>query len=120
VSSKNSTTSGINSAPCANAHYRYSKLAGRTPNAALASSAVRLRFPSAAAPRHPLPKPESGRYHLIRFVRHDRRIDIFGESFRVPAEAVYAYVRATVDVARQHLTIRLDEKVIDQHRYEVR
>jgi len=104
-----------------NAHYRYSKLAGRTPNAALASSAVRLRFPAGPdAPRHPLPKPESGRYHLIRFVRHDGRIDIFGESFRVPAEAVYAYVRATIDVARQHLTIRLDEKVIDQHRYVVR
>ena len=104
-----------------NAHYRYSKLAGRTPNAALTSSAVRLRFPERTdAPRHPLPKPESGRYHLIRFVRHDGRIDIFGESFRVPAEAVYAYIRATVDVGRQHLTIRLDDKVIDQHRYVMR
>ena len=104
-----------------NAHYRYSKLGGRTPNATLVASAVRLRFPSGPeAPRHPLPKPESGRYHLIRFVRQHGAIDIFGESFRVPAEAVHAYVRATVDVARQHLTIRLDGKVIDRHAYRVR
>lgn len=104
-----------------NAHYRYSKLGGRTPNATLASSAVRLRFPTApTAPRHPLPKPETGCYHLIRFVRHDGRIDLFGETFRVPPEAVYAYVRATVDVARQQLTIRLEGTVIDQHQYRLR
>jgi putative transposase len=104
-----------------NAHYRYSKLGGRTPNATLAASAVRLRFPTSLhAPRHPLPKPEAGRYHLIRFVRSTGQIDVFGEPFRVPTEAVYAYVRATVDVTRQQLTIRLDGRVIDQHRYLLR
>ena len=104
-----------------NAHYRYSKLGGRTPNAALAASAVRLRFPSSPqAPRHPLPKPERGRYHLIRFVRHDGQIDLFGEAFTVPPEAIYAYVRATVDVGREQLTIVLDGRVIDEHRYVLR
>ena len=104
-----------------NAHHRYSKLGGRTPNAALAASAVRLRFPSSPQPpRHPLPKPDRGRYHLIRFIRHDGQIDIFGETFAVPPEAVYAYVRATVDVGRQQLTIVLDGRVIDQHRYLLR
>jgi transposase-like protein len=104
-----------------NAHYRYSKLGGRTPNAALAASAVRLRFPDTReAPRHPLPKPEAGRYHLIRFVRQAGTIDLFGETLRVPPEAIYAYVRATVDVAHQHLTILLDGKVVDQHQYRVR
>ena len=86
-----------------------------------AASAVQLRFPSSLhAPRHPLPKPEAGRYHLIRFVRSSGQIDVFGELFRVPSEAVYAYVRATVDVTRQQLTIRLDGRVIDQHRYLLR
>jgi hypothetical protein len=104
-----------------NARYRYSKLGGRTPNATLAASAVPLRFPgSATAPRHPLPKPVSGRYHLVRFVRSDGRLDVFGEAFRVPDEAVYSYVRATVDVGRQHLTIVMDGRVIDQHRYLMR
>lgn len=104
-----------------NAHYRYSKLGGRTPNGMLTSSAVSLRFPAQpTAPRHPLEKPDRGCYHLIRFVRHDGHIDLFGEPIRVPPEAVYAYVRATVDVAREQLTIRLDGTVIDQHPYRLR
>ena len=48
------------------------------------------------------------------------KIDLFGEAFTVPPEAVYAYVRATVDVGRQQLTIVLDGRVIDQHRYFLR
>jgi putative transposase len=104
-----------------NAHYRYSKLGGRTPNAVLAASAVPLRFPAAPhAPAHPLPKPVRGRYHAIRFVRHDGCIDLFGERLRVPPEAVYAYVRATVDVAQQQLSVVLDGRVIHQQPFLLR
>ena len=104
-----------------NAHYRYSKLGGRTPNAVLAASATPLRFPGEpCAPHHPLPKPAHGRYHVIRFVRHDGSIDIFGERVRVPPEAVYTYVRATVDVAHQQLSVILDGRVIDQHTFLLR
>jgi transposase-like protein len=104
-----------------NAHYRYSKLGGRTPNAVLGASAVALRFPSQPqAPQHPLPKPTRGRYHAIRFVRHDGHIDLFGEQLRVPPEAVSAYVRVTVDVAEQQLRVVLDGRVIDQQRFLLR
>jgi putative transposase len=104
-----------------NGRHRYSKLGGKTPNAALAATATRLRFPTKAdAPQHPLPKPERGRYHVIRFVRHEGQIDLFGETFRVPPEAIYTYVRATVDVTRQQLSIVLDGRVIDEHRYQLR
>jgi putative transposase len=104
-----------------NAHYRYSKLGGRTPNAVLAASRVPLRFPDQpTAPQHPLPKPAHGRYHLIRFVRHDGRIDLFGEPLRVPPEALYTYVRATIDVGQERLTVALDGRVIDQHRFLLR
>jgi len=104
-----------------NAHYRYSKLGGRTPNATLAASATPLRFPVAPhAPTHPLPRPTHGRYHLIRFVRQDSSIDLFGERLRVPPEAVYAYVRATVDVGRQQLRVVLDGHVIDQRAFLLR
>jgi transposase InsO family protein len=104
-----------------NARYRYSKLGGRTPNAMLTASAVRLRFPPTPhAPRHPLPRPDTGRYHLVRFVRSNGRIDLFGELLPVPTEAAYTYVRATVDVARQQLSIVLDGRVIDQHKFLLR
>jgi putative transposase len=104
-----------------NGCHRYSKLGGKTPDAALAAAHVPLPFPpSRAAPRHPLPKPEQGRYHLIRLIRRDGRLDVFGESFRVPAVATHTYVRATIDVTRQRLLIYLDNRVIDEHQYRLR
>lgn len=104
-----------------NTRYRYSALGGKTPAATLSGQAGALRFPPTThAPRHPLPKPDRGRYHLIRFIRSDRLLDIFGEKFRTPPEATYEYVRATIDVARQHLQVFLDDTLIDQHRYQLR
>ena len=100
---------------------RYSKLGGKTPDQTFAQSGARLRFPpTTRAPRHPLPKPVRGRYHLIRFIRSDRRLDVLGEAFRLPAVAVYTYVRATIDVARQRLDVYLDDQVIAEHRYPLR
>ena len=104
-----------------NARYRYSKLRGQTPDAALAATRVQLRLPpNEAAPRHPLPKPDAGRYHLVRFIRHDGTLNVFGERFPVPPEAHFEYVRATVDVVRQRLTVSLDDRVIDEHQYRLR
>lgn len=99
-----------------NTRYRYTKLQGRTPQMALGQAQIRLPE-SPTAPKHPLPKPKSGRYHLIRFIRGDALLDIFGERFRVPPEVVYEYVIATIDVARQKLTIRMNEIIVDEHDY---
>jgi hypothetical protein len=104
-----------------NSRYRYSKLGGKTPQAALEASGVELRFPSTQeAPRYPLSKPERGRYHLIRFVRSDGFVDVFGEKFQAPPEAVYEYVRLTIDVAQQRLLVFLDGTIIDEHEYRSR
>jgi hypothetical protein len=69
--------------------------------------------PTLEPPHHPLPKPTRGRYHLVRFIRSDRQLDVFGERFRTPPEATYEYVRATIDVARQTLCVYLDSALID-------
>jgi len=104
-----------------NSHYRYSKLKGKTPLQSLAACRKQLIFPSSEQPPHyPIPKPETGRYHFIRFIRSDARLDIFGETFHVPSEAVYEYVRATVDVANQKLTLFLDNTAIDEKQYFLR
>ena len=104
-----------------NTLYRYSPLGGKTPAAALAAANVALRFPATEqAPRHPLPKPEVGRYHLIRFVRSEGLVDIFGEKFKAPPQAMYEYVRATVDVRRQRLQLFLDDELIDELPYQLR
>ena len=75
---------------------------------------------SPTPPQHPLPKPASGRYHLVRFIRSEPVLDIFGERFRLPSEAVYEYVIATIDVAEQKLKVTLNEVVIDEHDYHLK
>jgi len=68
-----------------NSAYRYSKIKGKTPLKALASMDKKLIFPSKGnAPRYPLDKPEEGCYHLVRFIRSDCRLNIFGEMFPAP------------------------------------
>jgi len=96
-------------------------LRGRTPQMALEQQQQPLRLPpSAVAPQHPLPKPETGRYHLVRFVRSDAVLNVFGEKFLVPPEAVYEYLIATVDVEQQKLRVKMNEIVIDEHNYQLR
>lgn len=104
-----------------NARYRYSKLGGRTPTAALRASGQIVRYPNEVEPpEHPLPKPTRGRYHIVRFIRSDRVLDLFGERFTLPPVATYEYVRATVDVEAQHLSVHLDEELIHEQKYRLR
>ena len=104
-----------------NTRYRYTKLRGRTPQMALDEQKLQLRLPaSPSAPQHPLPKPEKGRYHLVRFIRSDAVLNIFGEKFRLPPESVYEYLIATIDVARQKLRVTMNDVVIDEHDYQLR
>ncbi len=104
-----------------NSHYRYSRLQGQTPLAALEAFAYPLRFPvQEVAPRVPLPKPETGRYHLVRFIRSDQHLDVFGERFPVPPEVEHSYVVATIDVARERLAVRLGTELIVELPYHLR
>jgi len=109
-----------------NSKYRYSKLNGQTPIQALARmgwgrKGRKLVFPDREQPpRYPLDKPESGRYHLVRFIRSDRRLNIFGELFEVPPEAQYEYVVATIDVKEQKLKLFLDHIQVEEYEYRLR
>lgn len=104
-----------------NTLYRYSKLNGRTPQRALDQSRHAIRFPeSTGAPKCPLPKPTSGRYHLVRFIRSNLVLDIFGERFKLPSEAAYEYAVATIDVERQKLSVRIDDATIAEFDYTAR
>jgi putative transposase len=103
-----------------NSTYRYSKIKGKTPLQALAGMEKKLVFPSKNdAPRHPLDKPEKGRYHLVRFIRSNCRLDIFGEIFLVPPETQYEYVVATIDVKEQKLKLFLDTIQIEEYDYRL-
>ena len=104
-----------------NSTYRYSKIKGKTPLKALAEMETKLIFPSKRdTPRHPLDKPEEGCYHLVRFIRSDCRLNIFGEMFPAPPETQYEYVVATVDVKEQKLKLFLDTIQIEEYKYRLR
>lgn len=104
-----------------NNRYRYSKLGGRTPMTALAASNTKLRFPMQdKAPEHRIRKPETGKYHVVRLIRSDLKINIFGECFPVPPEAYLEYVVATIDVKEQKLKLFLDRKQIAMFDYRMR
>lgn len=104
-----------------NSAYRYSKIKGKTPLTALAEEKTKLIFPSKSdAPKHPLEKPEEGRYHLVRFIRSDCRLNIFGEMFSAPPQTQYEYVVATIDVKEQKLKLYLDRIQVEEYKYQLR
>jgi putative transposase len=104
-----------------NSTYRYSKIKGKTPLKALATLEPKLAYPSQSdAPKHPLEKPMEGRYHLVRFIRSDCRLNIFGEMFTAPPETRYEHVVATIDVKEQKLKLFLDTIQVEEYNYRMR
>lgn len=104
-----------------NSKYRYSKLKGSTPLKSLAASHAQLRFPAKdEPPRHRLKKPEVGKYHAVRLIRSDLKLNIFGECFSVPPETALEYVVATIDVKEQKLKLFLDKKQVEEFDYKLR
>jgi hypothetical protein len=103
-----------------NSSYRYSKLGGKTPLKALAASKIKLRFPKQEeAPHHRLKKPETGRYHIVRLIRSNMKLNIFGELFPVAPELAHEYVVATIDVKEQKIKLFLDKTQVDEFNYKL-
>jgi hypothetical protein len=104
-----------------NSRYRYSKLSRKKPRKALAAMNQKLRFPAEEkAPRHRLMKPEAGRYHLVRLIRSDSKLNIFGEIYPVSPELKLEYVVATINVKEQKLKLFLDKIQVDEFSYKLR
>jgi putative transposase len=104
-----------------NSAYRYSKLGGKTPLKALLASGKELKFPDKEkAPAYPMKKPVTGRYHVVRFIRGDMKLNIFGELFNVSPDLQYEYVVATIDVKEQKLKLCLDKTQVDEFYYQLR
>lgn len=104
-----------------NSRYRYSKLKGKTPLKVLVASKAKLRFPKEQeAPKHRLKKPKTGRYHLVRLIRSDLKLDIFGEMFPVAPELKHEYVIATINVKEQKLKLFLEKIQVDEIDYKLR
>jgi transposase InsO family protein len=103
-----------------NRDWRYGKLNGKTPLEALAASGASLRFPETPTIPADWPlRPESGKYHLIRFIRSDGHLDVFGEKFAVDPDLRYEYVWATVDVKAQRMFLSHDGEQMHDWKYVI-
>lgn len=103
-----------------NSRYRYSKFKGQTPMQVLTGTSKALKFPcKGQAPQFPLKKPKKGKYHLVRYIRSDHRLNIFGEIFPVSGELQYEYVVATVVVKEQKLKLFLADTQVDEFEYRL-
>ena len=95
-------------------NHRYSTIAGKTP-AEKCSEDVKLLPTDFKAPEKLAIVP--GLVHLIRFIRSNRVLNIFGEQFAMPLEVEYEYVWGTIDTDQEKLFVYHDSKLIDEHDY---
>jgi len=60
---------------------------------------------------------EGGDIIVVRFIRSNRQLNVFGETFMVDAELVYSYVEARISVEGQMLKIYLDDRLVQESPY---
>jgi len=103
-----------------NRYHRYHCLYGKTPDETLKSHPWSPRgFPKGFSWDHLKGKVRQGRIHLLRFIRFNRRLDIFGEKFQVDKSLVYEYVRATIIVKEQKIKLFHQDKLVNEIDYQL-
>lgn len=91
-----------------NYHHRYSTRQGKTPMEIeeIYSYKPNLLPGSFKIPElNKLGPSKKGKIHFIRFIRGNGILNIFGKKFRVVDGFLYEYVRATVDLGENKLTV---------------
>lgn len=95
-----------------NLKHRYSANKGKTPleQREFLGENIKLLQQFIVPDRIPL---EDGEIIIIRFIRSDRNLNIFGEIFLVKEDLVYSYVEAIIVIASHKLIVMRDE-IIEQ------
>jgi len=102
-----------------NEKYRYSYLKGKTPLQVMKNMNYKInKLPDNFQVPDLSKRPNKGFVHVIRFIRSDRILQIFGEKFTAPEEAIYQYVKAIIDIQNEKLFLLLQGKVIDEIPYK--
>ena len=60
-----------------------------------------------------------GEITLIRFIRSDQKIDMFGEEFEVLKDLVYSYVKAVILTEIHALQLYLSNELVDTFDYKL-
>ncbi len=102
-----------------NKQHRYSCLKGKTPLEVFKASSFK---PITIGANTKLPKLDhvpDGNIILIRFIRSNRILDIFGEKFKVSKELVYSYVKAIIVTKIHRLQIYLGDELVKTFDYQL-
>jgi hypothetical protein len=102
-----------------NKHHRYSCLKGRTPHEVLKASNYNAAKIGANTKLPKLDENADGNIILIRFIRSNGVLDIFGEKFKVSKELVYSYVKAIIVTKIHRLQIYLGDDFVDSFDYQL-
>ena len=92
---------------------------GKTPNEFTQSYGFE---PGTLGPNTKLPDLDEipdGNINLIRFIRSDRILDIFGEKFKVSKDLVYSYVKAVIVTEIHQLQIYLGDELAETFDYQL-
>lgn len=64
-------------------------------------------------------KMPDGDIILIRFIRSNRLLDVFGEKFKVSKDLVYSYVKALIVTDISSLQVHLGDDLVQQFDYHL-
>ena len=102
-----------------NKHHRYSCLKGKTPVAMLKAYNFKPVTIGANTKLPTLGEFPDGNIILIRFIRSNRLLDIFGEKFKVSKSLVYSYVKAVIVTSIHTLQIYLGDEFVESFDYRL-
>jgi len=102
-----------------NKHHRYSYLKGKTPLQFIETTNFK---PVKIGGNTKLPKLDSipdGDIVLIRFIRSNRQLNIFGEKFIVSKDLIYSYVKAVIVTKIHRLQVYLSNELVESFEYKL-
>lgn len=99
--------------------HRYNAHKNKTPNEQIAEEINRDRLrENFSLSESPLPLNQ-GRIILVRFIRSNLMLDVFGENFLMPSHLEYSYVIALIDIERQQILVLRDLKIEWRAHYHI-
>jgi len=102
-----------------NKHHRYSFLKGKTPLEVIQNDDFKPVTIGANTKLPNLDKVPDGNIILIRFIRSNRILNIFGEKFKVSKDLVYSYVKAVIVTSISTLQIYLGNELVESFEYNL-
>ena len=102
-----------------NKHHRYSCLKGKTPLEVIEQSSS---TPLTLGGNTKLPLIEEvpdGNIILIRFIRSDCMLDVFGEKFKVSKDLIYSYMKAIIVTEIRTLRVYLGDEFVCSFDYSI-